>query len=91
MPSIIPSTNAEHDIGQVKLKHVRSSLGAIPPPCTLQVSVAGLIVRLAGRAGLPGVTFRPLCREHLGGTRAPAGWPRCKSSGELRLERQYRD
>ena len=60
-------------------------------PCTLQVSVAGLIVRLAGRAGLPGVTFRPLCREHLGGTRAPAGWPRCKSSGELRLERQYRD
>ena len=36
-------------------------------------------------------TFCPLCREYLGGTRAPVGWPRCKSSGELRQERQYRD
>src|SRR5208337_904940 len=60
-------------------------------PCTLHVFAAGLIGRLAGRASLPGATFCPLCHEYLGGTRAPAGWPRCKSSGELRLERQYRD
>src|SRR5271166_3413917 len=60
-------------------------------PCTLHVSGSGLIGRLAGRVGLPGATFCPLCHEYLGGTRAPAGWPRCKSSGELRLERQYRD
>jgi len=75
----------------VKLTNSGGQPAGARVPCTLQVSVAGLIVRLAGRAGLPGVTFRPLCREHLGGTRAPAGWPRCKSSGELRLERQYRD
>ena len=62
-----------------------------PPPCTLHVFAAGLIGRLAGRASLPGATFCPLCHEYLGGTRAPVGWPRCKSSGELRLERQYRD
>ena len=61
------------------------------PPCTLHVFGFGLIGRLAGRVGLPGATFCPLCHEYLGGTRAPAGWPRCKSSGELRLERQYRD
>ena len=60
-------------------------------PCTLHVFAAGLIGRLAGRASLPGATFCPLCHEYLGGTRAPVGWPRCKSSGELRLERQYRD
>ncbi len=60
-------------------------------PCTLHAFGSGLIGRLAGRVGLPGATFRPLCHEYLGGTRAPAGWPRCKSSGELRLERQYRD
>ena len=60
-------------------------------PCTLHVFGSGLIGRLAGRVGLPGATFCPLCHEYLGGTRAPAGWPRCKSSGELRLERQYRD
>src|SRR5271157_2310111 len=60
-------------------------------PCTLHVSGSGLIGRLAGRVGLPGATFCPLCHEYLGGTRAPAGWPRCKPSGELRLERQYRD
>jgi hypothetical protein len=62
-----------------------------PASCTLHVFAAGLIGRLAGRASLPGATFCPLCHEYLGGTRAPVGWPRCKSSGELRLERQYRD
>ena len=61
------------------------------PPCTLHVFEAGLVCRLAGWAGLPGATFCPLCREYLGGTCAPVGWPRCKSSGELRQERQYRD
>ena len=60
-------------------------------PCTLHVFEAGLVCRLAGWAGLPGATFCPLCREYLGGTCAPVGWPRCKSSGELRQERQYRD
>ena len=62
------------------------------PPSTPHGFGAGLVGRRAGRAGLPGATFCPLCREYLGGgTRAPVGWPRCKSSGELRLERQYRD
>ena len=60
-------------------------------PCTLHVFEAGLVCRLVGWAGLPGATFCPLCREYLGGTCAPVGWPRCKSSGELRQERQYRD
>jgi hypothetical protein len=67
------------------------SLDRCMAPCTLHAFGSGLIGRLAGRVGLPGATFCPLCHEYLGGTRAPAGWPRCKSSGELRLERQYRD
>ena len=42
------------------------------------------------QATTPGVTKRPLCFEHLGGTCAPAGRLRRKSSGRSRSERQYR-
>ena len=37
------------------------------------------------RAVLPGATLAPLCREHLGGTRAPAALSWRRSGGELRL------
>jgi hypothetical protein len=48
-------------------------LNTFMAPCTLHAFGSGLIGRLAGRVGLPGATFCPLCHEYLGGTRAPAG------------------
>src|SRR5271166_6344604 len=47
--------------------------GKPAPPCTLHVSGSGLIGRLAGRVGLPGATFCPLCHEYLGGDACPGG------------------
>jgi hypothetical protein len=61
------------------------------PPVPFTCSKLVLFVDWPDGPALPGATFCPLCREYLGGTCAPAGWPRCKSSGELRQERQYRD
>jgi len=61
-------------------------------PCTLQggYRLVG-IVDWPDRAGLPGVALESPCFEHLERTCAPAGRPRRKSRGRLRLERQYRD
>ena len=44
-----------------------------------------------GRAKGPGATKRPLCREHLGGTRASVPGHDGRPVGSVRLERQYRD
>lgn len=61
-------------------------------PCTLQcVHKPVWLLDWRDRASLPRAIHCPLCFEHLGGTRASAGWPRCKSRGELRRERQYRE
>src|SRR5260370_38662799 len=61
-------------------------------PCTLQRGywLVG-IVDWPDRAGLPGVARESPCFEHLERTCTPAGRPRRKSRGRLRLERQYRD
>src|SRR5712671_5714217 len=61
-------------------------------PCTLQGGYRLVrIVDWPDRAGLPGVALESPCFEHLERTCAPAGLPRRKSRGRLRLERQYRD
>jgi hypothetical protein len=88
---------AEHELG------VGQRLGALESgsfgrgtegsnPCTLQGGywLVG-IVDWPDRAGLPGVALESPCFEHLERTCAPAGRPRRKSRGRLRLERQYRD
>ena len=54
-------------------------------------SLAGRHCRLAEPGRPTGSRLRILCFEHLKGTCAPAGRPRRKSRGRLRLERQYRD
>src|SRR5205807_3214622 len=61
-------------------------------PCTLQSGywLVG-IVDWPDRAGLPGVACESPCFEHLERICTPAGRPRRKSRGRLRLERQYRD
>src|ERR1700730_8588810 len=61
-------------------------------PCTLHAFSAGLdlIDWLDGPAHRE-QPFDPRADEHLMRTCVPVGWPRCKSSRELRLERQYRD
>jgi len=53
--------------------------------------LAGRHSRLAEPGRPTGSSLRILCFEHLEGTCAPAGRPRRKSRGRLRLERQYRD
>jgi len=53
--------------------------------------LAGRHCRLAEPGRPTGSSLRILCFEHLEGTCAPAGRPRRKSRGRLRLERQYRD
>jgi hypothetical protein len=56
------------------------------PPCTVHlVSDWFIALHSLARAGPLGATLSPLCFEHLGGTSAPAGWPRWKPGGELRL------
>ena len=53
--------------------------------------LAGRYCRLAGPGRPAGSSLRILCFEHLEKTCTPAGRPRRKSCGRLRLERQYRD
>jgi hypothetical protein len=67
-------------------------LKALLAPCTLEgVHEPVWILDWRDRAGLSRATQCPLCFEHPGRTRASAGWPRCKSRGESRQERQYRE
>lgn len=69
-----------------RLSHSAQHLFKCAPPCTLHV-VGEFVdaVDLPARASQPGATLRPLCFEYLGGTSAPAGWPRRKPGGESRL------
>jgi len=47
----------------------------------------GLIWRtFLNRADSPGATKHPLWLDHLGGTRAPASWPRSRPRGEFAPE-----
>ncbi len=70
----------------VRRRDGRSCSHGHPAPCTLHV-VGEFVdaVDLPARASQPGATLRPLCFEYLGGTSAPAGWPRRKPGGESRL------
>jgi len=78
---------------------LRQVSAVIPPPggpgVRIPVPFRGLLAgrhcRLAKPGRPTGSSPRILCFEHLERTCTPAGRPRRKSRGRLRLERQYRD